>query len=64
MKKKRITAALLALGLSTVTVISQLPVFAAEEAAEITDTDQAAAQAQVQTADPSIVTTNGTDGWP
>lgn len=64
MKKKRITAALLALGLSTVTVFSQLPVFAAEEAAETTDTDQAAAQAQVQTADPSIVTTNGTDGWP
>lgn len=60
MKKKRITAALLALGLSTVTVFSQLPVFAAET----TDTDQAAAQAQVQTADPSIVTTNGTDGWP
>lgn len=56
MKKKRITAALLALGLSTITVLSQLPVFAAEETA---------AEAQVQTtADPSVVITNGIDGWP
>ena len=56
MKKKRITAALLALGLSTVTVLSQLPVLAAEETA---------AEAQVQaTADPSVVITNGIDGWP
>ena len=56
MKKKRITAALLALGLSTVTVLSQLPVLAAEETA---------AEAQVQTtADPSVVFTNGIDGWP
>ena len=65
MKKKRITAALLALGLSTVTVFSQFPVFAAEETtAETADTAEASAEAQVQTADPSIVTTNGTDGWP
>lgn len=56
MKKKRITAALLALGLSTVTVLSQLPVLAAEETAN---------EAQVQaTADPSVVITNGIDGWP
>ena len=65
MKKKRITAVLLALGLSTVTVFSQFPVFAAEETtAETADTAEASAEAQVQTADPSIVTTNGTDGWP
>lgn len=65
MKKKRITAALLALGLSTVTVFSQFPVLAAEETtAETADTTEASAEAQVQTADPSIVTTNGTDGWP
>ena len=59
MKKKRITAALLALGLSAVTICSQLPVFAAEETAQATDT-----AAQPQTADPSVVTTNGIDGWP
>ena len=59
MKKKRITAALLALGLSAVTICSQLPVFAAEETAQTTDT-----AAQPQTADPSVVTTNGIDGWP
>ena len=58
MKKKRITAALLALGLSTITVFSQLPVSAAEETTEDTSA------AQVQTADPSIVTTNGIEGWP
>ena len=38
---------------------SQLPVFAAEETAQATDT-----AAQPQTADPSVVTTNGIDGWP
>ena len=59
MKKKRITAALLALGLSAVTICSQLPVFAAEETAQATDT-----ATQPQTADPSVVTTNGIDGWP
>lgn len=59
MKKKRITAALLALGLSAVTICSQLPVFAAEETAQATDT-----AVQPQTADPSVVTTNGIDGWP
>ena len=59
MKKKRITAALLALGLSAVTICSQLPVFATEETAQATDT-----AAQPQTADPSVVTTNGIDGWP
>ena len=67
MKKKRITAALLALGLSTVTVFSQLPVFAAEEtAAEATEAaTEAAADAPAQTdADPSVVITNGIDGWP
>ena len=58
MKKKRITAALLALGLSTITVFSQIPVSAAEETTEDTSA------AQVQTADPSIVTTNGIEGWP
>ena len=46
MKKKRITAALLALGLSAVTICSQLPVFAAEETAQATDT---AAQPQTAT---------------
>lgn len=59
MKKKRITAALLALGLSAVTICSQLPVFATEETAQATDT-----AVQPQTADPSVVTTNGIDGWP
>ena len=59
MKKKRITAALLALGLSAVTICSQLPVFATEETAQATDT-----ATQPQTADPSVVTTNGIDGWP
>ena len=58
MKKKRITAALLALGLGTMTVFSQIPVSAAEETTEDTSA------AQVQTADPSIVTTNGIEGWP
>ena len=58
-EKKRITAALLALGLSAVTICSQLPVFAAEETAQATDT-----ATQPQTADPSVVTTNGIDGWP
>ena len=56
-KKKRITAALLALGLGAVTMFSQFPVSAAEETAQ--DTDAAA-----QTADPSVVVTNGIDGWP
>lgn len=67
MKKKRITAALLALGLSTVTVFSQLPVFAAEEtAAEATEAaGETTADAPAQTdADPSVVITNGIDGWP
>ena len=59
-KKKRITAALLALGLGTVTVFSQIPAFAAEETSDNT----AAAAQQVQTADPSVVTTNGIEGWP
>lgn len=58
MKKKRITAALLALGLSTVTVFSQLPVLAAEETAA------EAAEQTPAVADPSVVTTNGIDGWP
>ena len=60
MKKKRIAAALLALGLGTVTVFSQIPAFAAEETSDNT----AAAAQQVQTADPSVVTTNGIEGWP
>lgn len=60
MKKKRIAAALLALGLGTVTVFSQIPTFAAEETSDNT----AAAAQQVQTADPSVVTTNGIEGWP
>ena len=45
-KKKRITAALLALGLGAVTMFSQFPVSAAEETAQNTD-------AAAQTADPS-----------
>ena len=56
-KKKRITAALLALGLGVVTMFSQFPVSAAEETAQNTD-------AAAQTADPSVVVTNGIDGWP
>ena len=56
-KKKRITAALLALGLGAVTMFSQFPVSAAEETAQNTD-------AAAQTADPSVVVTNGIDGWP
>ena len=47
---KRFSAALLALGLGTATLFTQLPVRAADTA--------------VQTADPSIVTTNGIQGWP
>ena len=54
-KKKRITAALLALGLGAVTMFSQFPVSAAEETAQNTD-------AAAQTADPSVVVTNGIDG--
>ena len=50
-KKKRITAALLALGLGAVTMFSQFPVSAAEETAQNTD-------AAAQTADPSVVVTN------
>ena len=46
-KKKRITAALLALGLGAVTMFSQFPVSAAEETAQNTD-------AAAQTADPSV----------
>lgn len=56
-KKKRITAALLALGLGAVTMFSQFPVSAAEETAQNTD-------AAAQTANPSVVVTNGIDGWP
>ena len=56
-KKKRITAALLALGLGAVTMFSQFPVSAAEETAQNTD-------AAAQTADPSVVVTNGIDVWP
>ena len=56
-KKKRITAALLALGLGAVTMFSQFPVSAAEETAQNTD-------AAAQTADPSVVVTNGINGWP
>lgn len=55
---KRFSAALLALGLGTVTLFTQLPVRAAEETADT------AADTAVQTADPSIVTTNGIQGWP
>lgn len=58
MKKHiRFTAALLALGLCVSTAVSQIPVSATEETAADTS-------AQVQTADPSIVTTNGIAGWP
>ena len=55
---KRFSAALLALGLGTATLITQLPVRAAEKTADT------AADTAVQTADPSIVTTNGIQGWP
>lgn len=58
MKKHiRFTAALLALGLCVSTAVSQIPVSATEETAADTS-------AQVQAADPSIVTTNGIAGWP
>ena len=57
-KMKRFSAALLALGLGTATLFTQLPVRAAEETADT------AADTAVQTADPSIVTTNGIQGWP
>ena len=63
MKKKRITAVLLALGLSTVTVFFQFPVSAAEETAA-DDTADASDDAQVQTTYASAVTTNAIDGWP
>lgn len=55
---KRFSAALLALGLGTATLFTQLPVRATEETADT------AADTAVQTADPSIVTTNGIQGWP
>lgn len=55
---KRFSAALLVLGLGTATLFTQLPVRAAEKTAD------AAANTAVQTADPSIVTTNGIQGWP
>ena len=55
---KRFRAALLALGLGTATLFTQLPVRAAEKTADT------AADTAVQTADPSIVTTNGIQGWP
>lgn len=55
---KRFSAALLALGLGTATLFTQLPVRATEKAADT------AADTAVQTADPSIVTTNGIQGWP
>lgn len=55
---KRFSAALLALGLGTATLFTQLPVRAAEKTAAT------AANTAVQTADPSIVTTNGIQGWP
>ena len=57
-KMKRFSAALLVLGLGTATLFTQLPVRAAEETADT------AADTAVQTADPSIVTTNGIQGWP
>jgi len=57
-KMKRFSAALLALGLGTATLFTQLPVRAAEKTADT------AANTAVQTADPSIVTTNGIQGWP
>lgn len=56
-KEKKNHCSLLALGLGAVTMFSQFPVSAAEETAQ--DTDAAA-----QTADPSVVVTNGIDGWP
>ena len=55
---KRFSAALLVLGLGTATLFTQLPVRAAEKTADT------AADTAVQTADPSIVTTNGIKGWP
>lgn len=55
---KRFSAALLALELGTATLFTQLPVRAAEKTADT------AADTAVQTADPSIVTTNGIQGWP
>ena len=55
---KRFSAALLVLGLGTATLFTQLPVRAAEKTADT------AADTAVQTADPSIVTTNGIQGWP
>jgi len=55
---KRFSAALLALGLGTATLFTQLPVRAAEKTADT------AADTAVQTADPSIVTTNGIQVWP
>lgn len=55
---KRFSAALLALGLGTATLFTQLPVRATEKTADT------AADTTVQTADPSIVTTNGIQGWP
>ena len=55
---KRFSAALLALGLGTATLFTQLPVRADEKTADT------AADTAVQTADPSIVTTNGIQGWP
>lgn len=55
---KRFSAALLALGLGTATLFTQLPIRAAEKTADT------AADTAVQTADPSIVTTNGIQGWP
>ena len=57
-KMKRFSAALLVLGLGTATLFTQLPVRAAEKTADT------AADTAVQTADPSIVTTNGIQGWP
>ena len=57
-KMKRFSAALLALGLGTSTLFTQLPVRATEKTADT------AADTAVQTADPSIVTTNGIQGWP
>lgn len=55
---KRFSAALLVLGLGTATLFTQLPVRATEKTADT------AADTAVQTADPSIVTTNGIQGWP
>ena len=56
-KEKKNHCSLLALGLGAVTMFSQFPVSAAEETAQNTD-------AAAQTADPSVVVTNGIDGWP